>query len=87
MRRPGVLRPVTWVILLGMVGFAACGGDGEEGGARNVVRDFVYPDPEWTVASPEAHDLDSILLEEAAGFAEEHATNCLRCNAGRRDRG
>ena len=77
MRRPALLRLVTWVILLGMVGFAACGGDGEEGDTPNGARDFVYPDPEWTVEAPEAHDLDSILLEEAADLAGENASNCF----------
>jgi CubicO group peptidase (beta-lactamase class C family) len=57
-----------------MIGFAACGDDE---GTRNGARDSVCPDPEWTVASPEAHDLDSILLEEAADFAEDHASNCF----------
>lgn len=77
MSRPALCQMVTWVILSGMVGFVACGGEGEEGGTRNWARDFVYPDPEWTVASPEAHDLDSILLNDVADFAEERASNCL----------
>ena len=77
MRQPAVVRLAAWMILLGVIGFPACGDDGEEGAARNGARDFVYPDPEWTVESAEAHDLDSILLEEAADFAEDHASNCF----------
>jgi len=77
MKRPALSHMVTWVILSGMVGFVACGDDGEEGDTRKWARDFVYPDPEWTVASPEAHDLDSILLEEMADLAEENASNCF----------
>ena len=74
MRQPGLIRLAAWMILLSMIGFSACGDDGD---IRNGARDFVYPDPEWTVAVPEAHDLDSILLEEAADFAEDHASNCF----------
>jgi CubicO group peptidase (beta-lactamase class C family) len=77
MGRPALLWPAVWLILLSLACLPACGDDGEEGGTRNWARDFVYPDPEWTVASPEAHDLDSILLEQAADFAEEHASNCF----------
>lgn len=74
MRQPGQIQLAVWMILLSMIGFSACGDDGD---IRNGARDFVYPDPEWTVEAPEAHDLDSIRLEEAAELAEEHASNCL----------
>jgi len=65
------------MILSSMIGLSACGDDGGEGGTRNGAEEIVYPDPDWAVEAPEAHDLDSILLEEAADFAAEHASNCL----------
>lgn len=77
MNRPASFGLGCWIILLGMIGFTACGDDGEEGGTTNGARDFVYPDPQWTVGSPEAHDLDSTLLEAAADLAGAHASNCL----------
>jgi CubicO group peptidase (beta-lactamase class C family) len=77
MRRPALLWPAACMILLSMIGLSACGDDGEEGGTRNGSREVVYPDPDWAVEAPEAHDLDSILLEDAADLAEENASNCL----------
>lgn len=74
MRRPALLRLAAWLILSVMFGFAACGEDDD---TTKGVRDFVYPDPEWTVDAPEAHALDSTLLEAAADFAGAHASNCL----------
>lgn len=72
MNRPLLIGMAWWVILLAMIGFPACGQDGGDGS-----RDWVYPDPEWAVESPEAHDLDSTLLQEVADFARTQASNCL----------
>jgi CubicO group peptidase (beta-lactamase class C family) len=62
------------MILLAVIGFTACGHDGS---STKGARDFVYPDPEWTVESPEAHGLDSTLLQAAADFAGAHVSDCL----------
>lgn len=62
------------MILLGVVGFTACGDDGSE---TKEARDYVYPDPDWAVETPEAHDLDSGLLAEAADLAAVQASDCL----------
>jgi CubicO group peptidase (beta-lactamase class C family) len=48
-----------------MIGLPACGDD------------IVYPENVWAVESPEAHNLDSILLEDAADLAEMQASNCF----------
>ncbi len=75
MRQSVFARRAALLVLFLVASFWGCGDDGEEwyGGAD----DFVYPDPAWRVEAPEAHGLDSILLKEAADFAEEHASNCL----------
>ncbi len=75
MRRPVLVRKVAWLILAGMVSLSACGDDGEDWGTG--ADEFVYPNPTWKVEAPEAHGLDSILLEEAADYAGENASNCL----------
>ena len=74
MRRPALLWPAAWLILLSLVCLPACGDDG---GTGNGPEEVVYPDPDWAVEAPEVHDLDSILLQGAADFAEEHASNCF----------
>ncbi len=77
MRREALLRPAAWVVLAGMLVVPACGDDGDGGSAETEPEEIVYPDPEWRVESPEAHDLDSFLLQEAADFADEHDSDCL----------
>jgi CubicO group peptidase (beta-lactamase class C family) len=68
MRKPDLRLLAPWMILLGTMSLFACG---EEDG------EVVYPDFAWAVEAPEAHGLDSILLEEAADFAEVYASNCF----------
>ncbi len=66
MREPALFWPAAWLALLAVFGFPGCGGDED-----------TYPSREWSVESPEAHDLDSFLLEEAADFAESNDSNCF----------
>ena len=77
MRTPALRMLASLLILLCTSGFLACGEGGEGQGLSERCREFVYPDSEWAVETPEAHDLDSILLEDAAALAEESASNCL----------
>lgn len=80
MRQSALLRlAAAWMVLAGMVVFPACGDDG---GASKAAAEAVYPDPDWRVESPEAHDLDSLLLEDAADFADEHDSDCLVVTRG-----
>jgi CubicO group peptidase (beta-lactamase class C family) len=74
MRRIVVLRLARWMVLFGAIGFLACGDDTGDAN-RNAA--FIYPDPDWAVETPEAHDLDSTLLEATADFADAHASDCL----------
>ncbi len=74
MRETVLRRLIPWMILSAVIGFAACGDDG---GDTKTARDYVYPDPEWAVETPEAHDLDSTLLQGVADFAEARASDCL----------
>jgi CubicO group peptidase (beta-lactamase class C family) len=68
------MRLARWTILLGVIGFLACE---EDASNTNGAVEFIYPDPDWAIETPEAHDLDSTLLEAAADFADEHASDCL----------
>lgn len=74
MREPTLWRRAPWMILLAMVGFTACGDDG---GSTKEARVYVYPVPDWAVETPEAHNLDSVLLQAAADFAGTQETDCL----------
>jgi CubicO group peptidase (beta-lactamase class C family) len=65
------------MILLAVIGLWGCGDDGGGDGWENGTEEFVFPNPHWVVETPEAHDLDSTLLEAAADFAGDHATDCL----------
>jgi CubicO group peptidase (beta-lactamase class C family) len=65
------------MIVSGMMGLPACGDDGDDAAGTKKARPFVYPDPDWVVESPEAHDLDGFLLEEAVAFAASRESDCL----------
>lgn len=65
------------VFLLVLFVMAGCGGDGSKGDEGMEPRPFVYPDPDWAVETPEAHDLDSLLLQEAVDFAAANDSYCL----------
>jgi CubicO group peptidase (beta-lactamase class C family) len=69
--------PASCLVLFCIIGLAACGEEGEQQRSPQGPRAFVYPGSEWAVESPEAHDLDSTLLEDAAALAEESVSNCL----------
>ncbi len=63
--------------LIVVLAASGCGEEGRKGDDERPRRPFVYPDPDWAVETPEAHDLDSLLLEEAAGFAAAHDSSCF----------
>lgn len=56
---------------------SGCGQEGQKGADEAQPRLFVYPDPDWAVETPEAHDLDSLLLQDAADFAAAHDSSCF----------
>jgi len=74
MRQIASVRLARWIICLTVIGFLACGDD-----ARDTNREvgYIYPDPDWAVEAPEARNLNSTLLQEAADYAEEQASNCF----------
>ena len=74
MRQIASMRLARWIIPWSVIGFLACGDDASD---ANRAADYIYPEPDWAIETPEAHDLDSTLLEAAADFAGEHASDCL----------
>lgn len=77
MKGPGFWRLLLCTIAAGMIGLPACGDEGDDAAGTKPARPFVYPDPDWVVEAPEAHDLDGFLLEEAAAFAASRESDCL----------
>ncbi|MEW6444306.1 MAG: serine hydrolase [bacterium] len=69
------MRLGTGLLLMSWLGAFSCGDDG--GSQAGVQRELAYPDPEWRVDAPEAHGLDAGLLEAAAIYAQEKASDCL----------
>lgn len=69
MSRSTLLLVCSWVIGIGLFGCYSTDSSDTEGA--------VYPNPDWAVETPEAHNLDSALLQEAADYAEENDSDCL----------
>lgn len=71
MKRLHRLRWGAWLLLTGLLG---CGDRDKTDGND---REIVYPDPEWKVETPELHHLTPDLLQAAASYAQEKASDCL----------
>jgi len=74
MKRLHRLQWGAWLLLTGLLGSFGCGDrDKTDGNDRKIV----YPDPEWKVETPELHHLTPDLLQAAASYAQEKASDCL----------